>query len=387
MFNGFHLTQRHYFHRHLQKQLQELYASVAIMDFALAAVIVFEPIYLWQKGYGVTAIMTYYLVVYGLYFFLAPLGGSFIAKYGPARSISVSTVFLAAYYGALLLISVDPLWFWVAPVLFALQKMFYWPAYHVDFLENANPQEQAKEYSALWSLSTAVAVLGPLLGGVVASVFGFPTLFTGAMMLILLSSIPLFVARKKHLPASFPWRTNLFNLFRRENISRLVGFLGLGEELLLLTIWPLFLALSFKNYETFGGAIAAATLITALCTLALGEYLDHHQPKKPLRIAALFTMIVWLTRPFLQALKLVFLSDTIGRFFKNGSFVSIVNLVYQRARSDGRHLRHAVMFEQGFAVAKALAALCVILLSLWWSPFTASFIVAGVFSLFYFFAS
>lgn len=387
MFNGFHLTQRHYFHRHLRKQLQELYASVAIMDFALAAVIVFEPIYLWQKGYGVTSIMTYYLVVYGLYFFLAPLGGSIVARFGPARSISVSTVFLAGYYGALLLIAVNPMWFWIAPVLFAAQKMLYWPAYHVDFLENSDPKEQAKEYSALWSLSTAVAVLGPVLGGVVASVFGFPTLFTGAMILILLSSIPLFVVTKKHIPASFPWHANLFNLFRRENISRLLGFLGLGEELILLTIWPLFLALSFKNYETFGGAIAAATLITALCTLALGEYLDHHQPKKPLRIAAFCTIIVWCTRPFLHALKLVFLSDTIGRFFKNGSFVSIANLVYQRARKDGRYLRHAVMFEQGFAIAKALAALCVILLSLWWSPFTVSFIVAGVFSLFYFFAS
>lgn len=134
MFNGLHLTQRHYFHRHLQKQLQELYATVAIMDFALAAVIVFEPIYLWQKGYGVVSIMTYYLVVYGLYFFLAPLGGSIVARFGPARSISMSTVFLAAYYGALLLIAVHPMWFWIAPVLFAVQKMLYWPAYHVDFL-------------------------------------------------------------------------------------------------------------------------------------------------------------------------------------------------------------------------------------------------------------
>lgn len=383
MFNGLHLTQRHYFHRRLKQQLQELYASVAIMDFALAAVILFEPIYLWQHGYHVVAIMTYYVVVYGLYFFLAPVGGAIVSRFGPARSIAASTIFLAAYYGALLLIPHGMTWFWVAPIMFALQKMLYWPAYHVDFLENADPKEQAKEYSALWSLSTAVAVLGPIVGGVVATWFGFATLFVGAMALILLSSIPLFIVEKKHIPTPYSIKNNLFNLFRGEHLRQLVGFLGLGEELILLTIWPLFLALSFKNYEIFGGAVAAATLITALCTLALGEYLDRHQPRIPLRWATFATVLMWLTRPFLHALKFVFLSDTLGRLVKNGSFVALSSIVYQRARDEQRYIRHAVVFEQGFSVAKTLVALFVIVLSHWWSPFTVSFVVAGMVSLFY----
>jgi MFS family permease len=383
MFNGFNLTQRHYFHRHLQRQLQELYVTVAIMDFALAAVIVFEPIYLWQRGYGVTDIMLYYVIVYSLYFFLAPLGGKIVARFGPARSISASTIFLASYYGALLLIALNPAWFWVSPVLFAVQKMLYWPAYHVDFLEHSDPAEQAKEYSALWSLSTAVAVLGPAIGGVVAAVFGFPVLFIGAMTLILLSSIPLFIATTPHIPTHFSYRSNLFHFFQHEHWKQLFGFLGLGEELILLTIWPLFLALRFENYQTFGGAIAAATLITALCTLALGEYLDHHQPKIPLRFATIGTVMIWLTRPFVHAVQLVFLSDTLGRFVKNGSFVSLSSIVYRRARDDGRYIRHAVLFEQGFSIAKTLTALLVIIVAQWWSPFTVSFIVAGLISLLY----
>lgn len=355
------------------------------MDFALAAVIVFEPIYLWQKGYGVVAIMTYYIVVYGLYFFLAPLGGAIVATYGPERSIAASTVFLAAYYGALLLIPMSPIWFWVAPICFVLQKMLYWPAYHYDFLKNSDPEQQAKEYSALWSLSTAVAVLGPAIGGVVVALFGFPVLFSGAMLLILLSSIPLFRVKTVHELVPFSYREHLWLIFQRLNRRQLLGYLGLGEELIVLTIWPLFLALTFKNYETFGGVVAAATLITALSILAFGEYLQHHQPKIPLRLAAAATILLWVTRPFLHAIRLVVLSDIIGRFMKNGTFVSMVNIVYKRARASGKELSQVVMFEQGFAIAKTLVALIVIVLSLWWPPFTVSFIVAGVFSIFYIF--
>ena len=185
MFNGFHLSQPHYFNRKLSKRLEELYFSVAILDFALAAVVLLEPIYLWQHGYGVTAIMLYYLVVYGLYFFLAPLGGKLVAEHGPERSIASSTVMLTGYYVSLLLLPMNPIWFWIAPVFFALQKMLYWPAYHADFVDNSDGGECGKEYSALWSLTTVVYVLGPLAGGVIVSLFGFSMLFYLVIGLIL----------------------------------------------------------------------------------------------------------------------------------------------------------------------------------------------------------
>jgi len=383
MTNGLHFFHRHYFHRRLQKQLQELYASVAILDFALAAVILFEPIYLWRLGYGVTDLMWYYVVVYGLYFFLAPLGGKIVARFGPERSIATSTLFLVGYYLALLLVPQSAVWFWIAPVLFALQKMLYWPAYHTDFLRSADPKEQGKEYSAMWSLVTIVMVLGPLVGGFVVAWFGFTTLFIGAMVIILLSSIPLFVVPTR--PASTPlsYSKMLWLSFHPRYRRQTLGFLALGEELILLTIWPLFLALTYASLDVFGSIVAGSTLLTALLTLVLGNYLDRHQPAVPLRWSGFVTALVWLTRPVLHSLRLVFLSDILGRMAKNGSFVSLSTLIYARARKEQTPIIQSVLLEQGFALGKGLGAILVIIAANFFSPLEASFVIAGALSFFY----
>src|SRR5207247_1058254 len=149
----------------LSTQLEELYMSVAIMEFAVAAISLFEPIYLWTLGYRVPQIAFFYLIVYVAYYPLVPLGGKFVAKFGHERSILISTFFYVGYYVALISIRWHPSLFALAPILFALQKTFYWPAYHFDFIRFSAREERGREFSGLWSLSTMMAVLGPIAGG------------------------------------------------------------------------------------------------------------------------------------------------------------------------------------------------------------------------------
>lgn len=134
-----------YFRKHFSQQLGELYLSVAILDFALAAVILFEPVYLYQLGYSISHIMLYYVIVYSLYYFTAPLGGIFVARKGPERSIALSTFMLVGYYGSLLLLPNAEVMFWIAPIFLMLQKTFYWPAYHTDFIQSSDQGERGKE--------------------------------------------------------------------------------------------------------------------------------------------------------------------------------------------------------------------------------------------------
>lgn len=373
-----------YFHKRLSRRLGGLYIAATVLDFALAMVVLFEPVYLYKLGYTIQHILLYYIVTYGLYYFLAPLGGKLVAKFGPGRCIASSTLMLIGYYISLLLVATQGGWFWVAPVFFALQKMLYWPAYHTDFILNSDQAERGKEFSGLWSLSTVVYIIGPALGGIIIQQAGFTVLFSVVMGLIVLSNIPLFVVgTTKHGEIMSYWKM-FIQPFTQTHLRSTLSYLALGEELVLLTVWPIFIALAFTSYEKMGGAIAIATFITAIFTLYIGKLIDHDQPVKTLRWGALITVIVWATRPWLQVIGTVFTSDTIGRIAKNTTFVTLTTASYGKATREGQVIERSVLFEQGFALGKTLIAAIIIVLASFVSPFTAAFLAAAGASLLYF---
>lgn len=373
----------HYFQKHLSRQLEDLYLSVAILDFALAAVTLFEPIYLYQLGYSVSHILVYYMVVYVPYFFLVPLGGKFVARFGPERSIAVSSVMLVGYYASLLLVATHPMFFWIAPLCFALEKMFYWPAYHTDFILTSDQGERGKEFSGLWSLSTLMMILGPACGGFLIKFFGFPTLFMVVIGLIVISNVPLFTQPITYVRREFSYWKTILQAFTPAHIRSTLAYLSLGEELILLVVWPIFIALAFKDYLNMGGAIAVATLITAVVTLYIGKLIDRKQPKRALRWGSLVTALVWVTRPILRGLPLVFASDTVGRIAKNTTFVPLSAMTYERALKERNVIERSVFYEQGFAIAKTLIAAVIIILAEHMTAFHAAFLTAAAVSLLY----
>lgn len=374
---------RHFFPHHPSRQLTELFYSVGLLDFASAAVTLFEPIYLHQLGYSIAQILLFYLLVYAAYVPVLPFGGWFVARFGPERSIAVSTVFLVGYYLSLAGLSVDPRLFWVAPFLFTLQKMFYWPAYHTDFLRSSHRDSRGVEFSGLWSLSILVYVLGPLLGGLTAQTFSFPTLFVIVAVLILLSNVPLF--RELGPKVSEPYRPGdvLRTYAERGMLRQAAANWGYGEELLALTIWPVFLAIVVADLAKLGGLVAAASLLTAVATLAFGKLSDRGGKPAIIRLGSSLTALFWVLRASVATVPGAFLVDTGSRIAKNLAFVPFTATWYERAADAPSPIARLVFYEQSLAVGKILAAALGIALALVLPGYTALFVLGGAFALLY----
>lgn len=373
-----------YFHKRLNRRLGGLYLAATILDFALAMVVLFEPVYLYHLGYSIQHILVYYIVVYLVYYVILPFGGKAVARFGPARCMAASSIMLIGYYFSLLMVASHPIYFWIAPLFFAAQKMLYWPAYHMDFILSSDQEERGKEFSGLWSLSTIVYIVGPILGGVIIQQSGFAPLFGLVILLILCSNIPLFLTPMSyHGQIKGYWRM-FIQPFTSAHLRSMLSYFAFGEELILLTIWPIFLSIAFVSYEKMGGATAIATLITAVVTLYIGKVIDRKEPERALRIGALFTAIVWATRPLLRSVGFVFASDTVGKIAKNTTFVTMTTGFYGKALREHEVIERSVLYEQGFALSKTLIAAGVIVLATFVSPFTAAFAAAAAVSLLYF---
>ncbi len=369
----------HYFKKHVAVQLEELYLSSAISDFAMSALIIFEPIYLWSLGYRVRDLMLYYFVLYVVYYFLVPLGGKFVARFGHERSILISTVWMVAYYATLMGIKDASFLFWVAPLFYALQKTFYWPAYHYDFIRFSVKEERASEFSAITALSTVMYTLGPIAGGFIIKFFGFNGLFFVGIACILLSSMPLFAVKAPPKPESYSYWKSLALPFRRRYHRSTVGYLSLGNELIMMVVWPVFILVVFGDLLDVGILVGLSALLTAIVTLAIGKWTDHVPRKDVLRVGGLGTMAVWLLRIVSRVPPLVLILEWIGRVFYNSAVVSMTSMTYDRAHQDD-YSWHGVLYEQGYAVAKALMAIAVFMLASVTDPFVAAFVLAAVVS-------
>jgi hypothetical protein len=141
----FHLPVPSFFPHHLTRQINELYFSVAIMDFAVAAVTLFEPIYLYTLGYSLKVILLFYIEVYVIYFIVLPFGAKFANRFGYEGSIAISTIFLIGYYLSLFAIKFNPLFLVIAPLFFSIQKSFYWTGYHADFARFSRKDERGRQ--------------------------------------------------------------------------------------------------------------------------------------------------------------------------------------------------------------------------------------------------
>ena len=377
-----------YFAQKARAQVLELFVSTAILDLAVAMVLLFEPIYLYKQGFSLIHIMFFYLGVYGLYFFTLPLGAKFAKWHGCEKSILVGTVFYVFYFLALALIAWQPWFIVLASILLTLQKTFYWPGYHGDFAKYSLKEERGREIGNMIAIVSTVFVIGPLLGGLISSIGGFTMLFIVASILILLSNLPLMITKEEFRPSHFSYTDALKRIFNFKEWRSFLSFIGYGEELIVMTMWPIFIYIVLKNNVlSVGGIIALSTLVTSVAILFIGKLTDKKNELGVLRSGSLFRIPVWFGRAIVTNGFGVFLVDIFSRISKTMVSVPLTALIYTQAKRSGV-MNYIIYFEMILVLGKILAILgvLVILTTYQGDPWFLMFALGALFSIFYSFA-
>src|SRR3989338_7529570 len=170
-------TIKSFFATGISYQIRELYLSVIIINLAGAMVAIFEPIYLYSLGFSLEKILYFFLAVYVGYLLTIPLGAKFARRFGYEKAIFLGTPFWAGYFIFLFLIPHSSYFMWAAIASLILQKTFYWPGYHADFARFGRGHERGREVSNMMIIASLVSIIGPFLGWVIISYWGFKALF------------------------------------------------------------------------------------------------------------------------------------------------------------------------------------------------------------------
>jgi len=282
--------------------LTSLYLTHSILHFGLSLIGIFTPIYIFQ----LTGNFLYLPAFYGIYSATALVsllfGSRIIARLGAHRSVLLGNLFRVLNLSFLLLAPRFLPFLLLAPVFEGLVIPTYWITYHTVFTGAGRGGNYGREIAWMGVFVSVVSALAPFFGGLVVSVMGFPALYGLGMLVILLSSIPIFRMGDhlgfRHIPAGKILRETFSPSWR----PMLTGFFGNRLEIIFATVfWPLFAFGVLDSFTGLGAVTSIFTVAGVLFMIAAGRTVDAWGRRRVLPVSALLLAPFWLATGFVSS--------------------------------------------------------------------------------------
>lgn len=290
---------RHYWRDLGFDELSELYTAMMFRSLAMSLVGIFIPIYLYLLGYEIWQIFFFYSAVFAIWGLAHYPVAQVVAKIGPKHTILTSYIFQAMTM-LMLATQADLRWPLVAIALtLGIGNCLYFVAFHVDFSKVKHREHGGKEVGWLYSMERLGAVLGPLVGGLVAYFIGGEYIFLAAVLLLFAGILPLFLTEEPtSVNQQLKFRELKLGDIKHDLIS--YGFVH-TEQFISMIMWPMFISIFvFREnpYLQLGGIISISVLLSLLVARAIGKTIDEQQGRPLLRFGTIINAVLHLFRPF-----------------------------------------------------------------------------------------
>ncbi len=368
----------------LKRERTELYLSVALRNFALGLILIFEPIYLFLffKS-SLTPTLLFFAFIYGAYGLLSPFGAKIMSKIGLKHAIFLSIPFLFGYYLSLYLLPSFPSLVFLAPVLKIISMLLYWPAFHTDFVRFSEKAHRGLQVGKLQILSLASTGIAPFIGGFILNQFGYLPLFSLVLVILFLSVFPLFLSKEVHETYTDSYQRAFLKIFKRKNQRLNLAFLSLGAEVgINFLIWPIFMKTLNLSYQEMGSLTTGSLIIGALFTLYIGYLSDKLNSKILLYLGAILRSFAWILKSFVSNSFEAFLTQSFYRMTQKTAGIPYMKIFYDQASLKGAEADEFIIWREILHnLGRALTFLFLILLFKAGFSLPSSFFLAAFFAL------
>jgi MFS family permease len=321
---------RHYWRTIGFDELSEIYTSMFLRSFALHIIGIFVPIYLYKIGFSLESVFFWIMCWYIFRIFYTFLSAKIIAKIGPKHSIALATVIYIVYLSLLMTIK-DLGWpLIILAAIGSLGTALFMIAFEVDFSKVKHSEHGGKELGYEQIFEKVGAVVGPLMGGLIATFIDPRYTIALAIVVLCISLIPLFASaepthvRQKIIFKGFPMKRH-----KRDFIS---GAVFNNENMITIIIWPIFIAVTILETNTFAvlGVLAAVgTTIALLASFTIGKLVDEQKGGLLLKSGVIVNAITHIFRPFANSI-----TQVLGINLINEPTTIAYRLPYLKGRFD-----------------------------------------------------
>ena len=171
-------------------------------------------------------------------------------------------------------------------IVSAIGDIFYWPSYHAYFAAIGDAEHRGHQIGAREALVAVVGIVAPLLGAWALVTVGPRWMFAAIGLVQAAAAIPLIgapdVAVKRQAPGAF----------RAARLGAVLIAVDGWFDGCFIFVWQIALFVSLgESIAAYGGAMALAGLVGAVCGLLLGRHIDAGHGRRAVLIAG-FTAAV-----------------------------------------------------------------------------------------------
>lgn len=275
------------------EELAEIYTSMSLRSFGFSVIGIFVPIYLYGNGVDLQGILLYFTIFFALRIPVSFVVGYIIGRIGPKHTIALSTVMVIVFLGMLLSYSSVGWPLFILAFVFNLSNNLFFIAYHADFSKIKDQQNGGKELGWLLIFERIGNALGPVVGGLLGSLWAPEATLVFAIGTLILSLIPLFLTNeqvKLHQKVSYkgfsPWK------YRRDFVS--ISSFGV-QNVSVTWLWPLLVAVFIFTEGTYAkvGAVIGVTMAVSIFSARMfGSLIDSKKGALLLKYGVAMSFII-----------------------------------------------------------------------------------------------
>ncbi|RWZ78296.1 MAG: hypothetical protein EOT05_00840 [Candidatus Microsaccharimonas sossegonensis] len=363
------LVRRHFWRYATFSEVSELYASRMLRMLALNIAASFMSIFLYQQGFTIPFIALFW----GIFFFwktiIALPAAAITARIGSKHGIFLSNLIYIPSMIIFALVPVYGSWLLVFVVLLqGTSSVLYSISYNTDFSKVKSVLHAGKEIAYMNIVEKVTTGLSPLIGGLLAFVFGPQVVLVVAAVLFSLAAAPLLRTVEQERPRqklnfkSLPWP------LVRPNI---VAQIAIGFDVFTSgTVWTMFVAVfilgvtSTNSVYAANGALLSVVLFAALgASYAYGKLIDRNKGKELLRTASVGNALTHLMRGFISTPVAVAGLNIANEAATTGYTMAYTRAMFDNADLSGERVTYLGLIEVQSNLGAALGGFMLFLLA------------------------
>ncbi|MDO8335566.1 MAG: MFS transporter [Candidatus Saccharibacteria bacterium] len=264
-----------------------------------------SAVYFYQLGYSLQWLAWYFVIYFSFRICISPLVAITVARYGPKHGTLISNILFVI---SAAIMAAIPYWGVFAFVLLVpvsgFSRSLYDVCYLVDFSKVKHTEHSGKELGLMQIIERVMLALGPILGGVVALLFGPIIMMLFAGFLMMSSTLPLFFTSEpvkvhqkitlRHFNIKVAWKPML---------AQIAAGLDMNASGLL---WNLFIVIvifgsvSNSSYLQLGILSSVALFASIGISYIYGKLVDNRKGRTLLKISVVGDSLVYLSRYFIS---------------------------------------------------------------------------------------
>jgi len=348
-----------------------------ILGLATGLVGIFLPIFFYE----IFSQNIFYLILfYGLaslaYALVAAPAAILFNRFGWRRALITSIPLGIIFYLWTFLLNkeLSVLLVALAIITLTLHRASFWIPYQVDFAKWGDQTDRGKEVGSLYAIRHLVGIVIPVISGFIIARSGFGILFIIAMVIYLISYIPLHkipeTAEHFSLTIKQAWQA----LFKRSERRTVVSYMASGAEFAIGgLLWPIFVFIILKgDFLTVGFIITLVAAGTVALDLVLGKVIDNSNKHKLIRGGSIIRSLGWIVKIFVSSASHIFVIGAMHNVANILLREPFDTLYYEVTADQGHYIDeytviHEMAVHMGRFIMLGISALVLISLPLQWT--------------------